>query len=123
VLIVDDNAAVVRSLSRLVRMLGHDIRVAFDGHEALRIAEQFQPEVVLMDIGMPNLSGYDVAREIRSRRGGGVTLVAVTGWGGEADRRRSRDAGFDRHLTKPIEASVLEDVLSEPTRPSLSGLS
>jgi signal transduction histidine kinase len=112
VLLVDDNAAVGRALSRLVRMLGHDVRVAFDGQEALRAAEEFQPEIVLMDIGLPRLSGYDAAREIRARRGQSVTLIAVTGWGGEADRRRSREAGFDRHLTKPVEASLLADVLN-----------
>lgn len=112
VLLVDDNAAVARSLSRLVRMFGHDVRVAFDGQEALRVAEEFQPDMVLMDIGLPRLSGYDAAREIRARRGESVTLIAVTGWGGEADRRRSREAGFDRHLTKPVEASLLDDVLN-----------
>jgi signal transduction histidine kinase/CheY-like chemotaxis protein len=113
VLLVDDDRDVVRSLVRLVRALGHDIHVAFSGEEALRVAEQFRPQIVLMDIGLPGLSGYDTARELRSKPWGeGVNIVAVTGWARETDRRRAIEAGFDRHLTKPVAAEVLEALLN-----------
>ena len=111
VLLVDDNRDVARSLSRLVRILGHDVRVAYDGTEAIRVADEFRPEVVVMDIGLPGLNGYDAARALRARHGRAVTLVALTGFGGDMHACRSRDAGFDRHLTKPIEARELEDLL------------
>ena len=114
VLLVDDNRDVARSLARLVRSLGHDIRVAFDGQEALQVAHLFQPHVVLMDIGLPKLNGYDAAREMRSNPWAeDVTLVALTGWGGDMDRQRAHEAGFDRHLTKPVEPDVLEALLNE----------
>ena len=112
VLLVDDNKDVVRSLSRLVRILGHDVRMAFDGHEALRVASEFRPDVVLMDIGLPGLTGYDAARQMRETHGDDMTLIALTGWGSDVDRRRSLDAGFDEHLTKPVEADVLEALLA-----------
>lgn len=113
VLLVDDNRDVARSLARLVRSLGHDIRVAFDGQEALQVAYRFQPHVVLMDIGLPKLNGYDAAREMRSKPwADDVTLIALTGWGGETDRQRAHEAGFDRHLTKPVEPDVLEALLN-----------
>ena len=116
VLLVDDDQDVVRSLVRLVRALGHDIHVAFSGEEALTVAEQFQPQIVLMDIGLPGLSGYDTAREMRARPWGEtIRLVAVTGWAREADRRRALEAGFDQHLTKPVGADVLEELLNAPT--------
>ncbi|HEX7081458.1 MAG TPA: ATP-binding protein [Gammaproteobacteria bacterium] len=111
VLLVDDNPDVARSLSRLIRILGHDIRVAYDGSEALRVADQFRPEVVVMDIGLPRLNGYDAARALRARYGRAVTLVALTGFEGDMHLGRSREAGFDRHLTKPIEAYELEALL------------
>jgi|RhiMethySRZTD1v2_1073278.scaffolds.fasta_scaffold01619_12 PAS domain S-box-containing protein len=114
VLLVDDDQDVVRSLVRLVRTLGHDIQVAFSGEEALQVAEQFRPQIVLMDIGLPGLSGYDAAREMRSKPWAeGISLVAVTGWARDADRRRALEAGFDRHLTKPVGADVLEALLNE----------
>ena len=113
VLLVDDDRDVVRSLVRLVRALGHDIHVAFSGEEALQVAEQFRPQIVLMDIGLPGLSGYDTARELRSKPWGeGVNIIAVTGWARETDRRRAIEAGFDRHLTKPVAAEVLEALLN-----------
>jgi PAS domain S-box-containing protein len=112
VLLVDDNRDGARSLARLIRLLGHDIRLAFDGLEAIQVAADFKPDLVLLDIGLPKLNGYDVAREMRSRPWGKkMTLVAVTGWGREMDRRQSHEAGFDRHLTKPVEPGVLEALL------------
>jgi PAS domain S-box-containing protein len=113
VLLVDDNRDVACSLARLIRLLGHEIRIAFDGPEALQIADEFRPDVVLMDIGLPKLNGYDAARAIRSKPWGKtMTLVALTGWGRKSDRRRSHESGFDRHLTKPVEAEVLESLLN-----------
>ena len=112
VLLVDDNRDVAKAMARWIRLLGHDTRIAFDGSEALQIASEFHPDVVLMDIGLPKLTGYDVAREMRSKAWGRtITLVAVTGWGREADRRQSQEAGFDQHLTKPVEPAVLEALL------------
>ncbi|MGW8369570.1 MAG: hybrid sensor histidine kinase/response regulator [Gammaproteobacteria bacterium] len=113
VLLVDDNRDVARSLARLVRLLGHEIRVAFDGSEALEIARAFKPSVVLMDIGMPGINGYDAARAMRVEPyGKDAYLVALTGWGDEKNRRMSLEAGFDRHLTKPVQSEVIEELLA-----------
>jgi len=113
VLLVDDDRDVVRSLVRLVRSLGHETHVAYSGEEALQVAHECHPQIILMDIGLPGLSGYDTAREMRSRPWGkAVTLIAVTGWVREADRRRALEAGFDEHLTKPVDASLLEALLN-----------
>jgi signal transduction histidine kinase len=113
VLLVDDNRDVVRSMTRFVRQLGHDIRVAFDGQEAVEIAGEFMPDVVLLDIGLPKLNGYDVARELRAKPWGDkMIIVAVTGWGRETDRRQSREAGFDTHMTKPVDPAALEAFLN-----------
>jgi PAS domain S-box-containing protein len=113
VLLVDDDHDVVQSLVRLVRSLGHDVRVAFGGDAALQVAAQFQPQIVLMDVSLPGLSGYDTARTIRSQPWAeGAILVAMTGQTREADRRRAFDAGFDRHITKPVDADVIEALLN-----------
>jgi len=117
VLLVDDNKDVASSMSRWLRLIGHDVRVALDGIEAIRIAEQFRPEVALLDLAMPNVSGYDVARTLRSASWGkDMTIVAVTGWGREDDQRRSADAGFDRHMTKPVDPLALEIFLESANR-------
>jgi CheY-like chemotaxis protein len=112
VLIVDDNLDALRTLSILVGMLGHEVCEARDGVEAIEATERFEPDVVLMDIGMPRLNGYEAARRIRQEPWGlDVLLVATTGWGQEEDRRRTREAGFDHHLVKPVELSQLQAVL------------
>ena len=112
ILLVDDNADVAVSMSRLLRVLGHEVCVALNGAKALDIAEEFRPDVVMLDIAMPGMNGYEVARTLRSRPlGNKMTLVAVTGWGREDDQRRSAEAGFDRHLTKPVDPLVLEAFL------------
>jgi PAS domain S-box-containing protein len=112
VLVVDDNQDLVKATSRLLRVLGHDVRVAFNGAEAIEVADQFRPDIVLLDIAMPKVNGYEVARTIRgSPWGREMTLVAVTGWGQEDDQRRSVDAGFDLHMTKPVDPLVLEAFL------------
>jgi CheY-like chemotaxis protein len=113
VLIADDNHDAAVSLSMLLQSLGHETRVAHDGIEALAEAELFHPEVVLLDIGMPRLNGYETARRIRSRAWAANTqIVAVTGWGQETDRHRAREAGFHRHLVKPADLDALIDIMS-----------
>jgi signal transduction histidine kinase/CheY-like chemotaxis protein len=112
ILVVDDNQDAGDSLEMLLRNLGHDVRTAHDGLEAVDEAAAFQPDVVLLDIGLPKLNGYDVARRIRDQRGTDVVLIAVTGWGQAEDRRLSREAGFDHHLTKPINLDALQQLLT-----------
>jgi PAS domain S-box-containing protein len=115
VLVVDDNPDVAESLGLLLEALGAEVRVVHSGAEALAEVASFDPELVLLDIGMPEMDGYEVARRIRhslpERR---LALVALTGWGQEEDRRRARDAGFDHHLTKPADAAVLQALLALP---------
>jgi PAS domain S-box-containing protein len=113
VLIADDNHDAAVSLSMLLQSLGHETRVVHDGIEALEEAELFHPEVVLLDIGMPRLDGYQTARRIASRPwAAGAQIVAVTGWGQEADRERAKEAGFHRHLVKPADLDALLEVMS-----------
>jgi CheY-like chemotaxis protein len=108
VLIVDDLKDSAESLARLLGLAGHEVRVAFDGDEGVAAAESFRPDVVLLDIGMPRLNGYDACRRIRHQAWGReMVLIAVTGWGQEHDRRRSEEAGFSRHLVKPVDPSAL----------------
>lgn len=112
VLIVDDNTDAAELLCLLVRADGHEVRVAHDGVEACEVAEEFRPALVLMDLGMPRRDGVEAARWIRGRPWGAEPrLVALTGWGLEQDRERTRDAGFDGHLVKPVEVSAVKDVL------------
>ncbi len=113
-LIVDDNRDAAVTLGKLLGKLGgHEVRVAHDGPEALQIAEAFEPEVVLLDIGLPGMDGYEVARRLRaSAQCGNALLIALTGWGQQEDYRRSRDAGFDHHLVKPVDSDVIEDLIA-----------
>jgi PAS domain S-box-containing protein len=114
VLIVDDNRDAARTLELLLRSIGHDTRVVYDGAEALGVAPSYQPHVVLLDIGMPGMDGYEVARRLRTMRElDGTRIVAITGWGQDADRQRSREAGFDLHLVKPVDPNELVRVLDE----------
>ncbi|HKB34840.1 MAG TPA: response regulator [Gemmataceae bacterium] len=115
ILVVDDNKDAADSLGRLLRMMGHEVHTAYDGLEAVGAAAAFQPDVALLDIGLPKLNGLEAARRIREQqRGGDIVLIALTGWGQEDDRRRSREAGFDHHMTKPVEFDALEKLLAEP---------
>jgi len=112
VLVVDDNHDAADSLSMVLDVLGADVQVAHDGAEALASFAAYAPSVVLLDIGMPGMNGYDVARTIRARfPKSSATLVALTGWGQDDDRRRAREAGFDHHLVKPVDLDVLQDLL------------
>ncbi len=114
VLVVDDNADSAESLSMLLELMGHTVRTAHDGEEALTQAEAFRPDLVLMDIGMPRMDGYEAARRLRlAEWGAGVVLVALTGWGQDEDKRRSEDAGFDHHLIKPVDPAALEALLGQ----------
>jgi PAS domain S-box-containing protein len=113
VLLVDDNVDAAASLSLLLQLGGHSTRVAHNGPEALRIAGEFLPDIVLLDLGLPGLNGYEVARAIRALpQLGRPFLAAVTGWGAPEDRERSKAAGFDEHLTKPVDISMIELLLS-----------
>jgi PAS domain S-box-containing protein len=113
-LVVDDNRDSVDSLSALLRLMGNDVHMAFDGVEAVHAAHTLRPDVVLLDVGLPLQSGYDAARLIRSEPWGrDVVLIALTGWGQEQDRRRSREAGFDHHLVKPVDPRALMGLVSE----------
>jgi PAS domain S-box-containing protein/excisionase family DNA binding protein len=113
VLIVDDNVAAADMLSKVVRLLGHEVRTAHDGREALDVASDFRPDVVLMDLGMPNMNGYEAARRIRlAGWGGDVLLIALTGWGQDEDKRRTLEAGFDFHLVKPADPSRLKQLFA-----------
>jgi CheY-like chemotaxis protein/anti-sigma regulatory factor (Ser/Thr protein kinase) len=114
ILVVDDNEDVAITLNSLLQTLGHETRMAHDGAAALTAAEEFRPDVVLLDIGMPGMDGYEVARRLRAtKRGRRLRIIAVTGWGQEADRRKAREAGFDVHLVKPVEPTDLARVLDE----------
>ena len=112
ILVVDDNKDAADGLGKLLRMLGHDVQTAYDGPEALAIAAKFHLDVAILDIGLPKLNGYQVAHRIKENQGKRVILIAVTGWGQENDRRRSKQAGFDHHLTKPIEFADLTKLLA-----------
>jgi PAS domain S-box-containing protein len=116
VLVVDDNRDAADSLSMLLEARGHEVRVAYDGLEAVGAAVAFQPDVVLLDIGLPKLYGYDAARRIRDARGAEVLLVAITGWGQDEDRRRAKDAGFDYHLTKPVDPEAINRLIDGAAR-------
>ena len=114
ILIVDDNQDAVESLAMLLRMHGHDVHTAHDGLEAVGAAAAFQPDTILLDIGLPKLSGYEAARQIRAREGGAdIVMIALTGWGQDEDRRRSQEAGFNYHMTKPVEFDVLQRLMAD----------
>jgi PAS domain S-box-containing protein len=113
ILAVDDNRDAAASLGMLLRIMGHDVRTAHDGLEAIELADEFRPDVTLLDIGLPKLNGYEAARRIRQQPWGrGMVLIATTGWGQESDRRLSRESGFDHHLVKPLDPAALLDLLA-----------
>lgn len=114
ILVADDNTDAALSLSALLRMYGHDTRIAHDGLQALQIADAYQPEIAFLDIGMQGMTGYDVARKLKATEAlKGMRIVAVTGWGSEEDRVRSKDAGFDRHFTKPLSPATVIQLLDD----------
>ena len=113
ILVVDDNRDAAETLAMMLRLEGNEVSTAFDGESAIAATAQFNPEVVLMDLGMPKVDGYEAARAIRRDRSAAeVVLIALTGWGGDVDRRLSEEAGFDRHLVKPVMPTELLELLS-----------
>jgi CheY-like chemotaxis protein len=118
ILVVEDNVDAGETLALGFGAIGHEVRLARDGPSALEAAAEFQPEIVVLDIGLPGMDGYEVGLRLRAARGSaGIVLVAVTGYGQEEDRQRARDAGFDHHLVKPITPDAILAVLG-PTRPT-----
>ena len=114
ILIVDDNKDAADSLSMMLNIAGYDTHAAYDGQEGMDVAKELQPDVLLLDIGMPKLNGYEVCRQIRGQSWGKETLViATTGWGQDKDRRLSQEAGFDHHMVKPIDTASLMKILKE----------
>ena len=118
ILVVDDNRDSSESLAVLLQIMGHEVHIAYDGPNALESARTHHPDTVLLDIGLPGMSGHTVARRMREELHMTSTLlVAMTGWGQEEDRQRSREAGFDHHLVKPVEPNALEALLASSAHP------
>jgi CheY-like chemotaxis protein len=115
VLVVDDNVDAAATLHEFIATLGHESAVAYDGLAALELASSFQPDIAVLDIGLPVMDGYELARKLREQPGRDkLRLIAVTGYGQETDRARAREAGFDHHLVKPIALDVLIPLLAAP---------
>jgi CheY-like chemotaxis protein len=111
-LLVDDNVDAVQSLAVLLETDGHEVRIAHDGASALALIESFRPHLVVLDIGLPGMNGYEIAQRIRARpEFGAPTLVALTGYGQQEDRKRARAAGFDHHFIKPADVNALQRLL------------
>ena len=113
VLVVDDSVDSAETIAELLRLWGHDVCIAHDGEEALRRAREILPDVVLLDIGLPGLDGYAVAAQLRSEGLPKRLLVAITGYSELDDRDRMKEAGFDRHLVKPVEPSALQGLFTD----------
>jgi CheY-like chemotaxis protein len=122
--IVDDLHDSADSLAQLMRIFGHDVTAAYDGVEAITLAAKLRPDVMLIDIGMPGMSGHQVCQHIRRQPGGeDIFLIAVTGWGQPSDRELTEAAGFDSHLVKPVDGSALAALIgSLPSRPPVGGI-
>lgn len=112
ILVVDDNADAAEALGRLLRRVGCRVKIALDGPSAIDRASELRPTAVLLDIGLPGMDGYEVARRLRTAEyGKHMLLIAITGYGQEEDMRRSREAGFDRHLIKPVDIDEIKQLL------------
>jgi two-component system CheB/CheR fusion protein len=122
ILCVDDNPEVVNSLANLLEAMGHEALVACDGAAALRAAQTFRPQLVLLDIDMPDMDGYEVARRLLEQQGDAPPrLIAVTGWGRAGDKERAKDAGFRRYVVKPMTRKTLESLLEDFSRGGTNG--
>jgi two-component system, OmpR family, response regulator len=113
VLLVDDSVDAAEAMSMLLETLGHEVRVMHDGPSALAMVDDFAPEVVLLDIGLPGMDGFEVARQLRARAATKTALlIALTGYGGDSDKQKAREAGFDHHLVKPVSFTAIETVIA-----------
>jgi CheY-like chemotaxis protein len=122
--VVDDNRDLAQGLARLLMVLGHEVDVAYDGPEGLDRVRTFRPDVLLLDIGLPRMDGYEVAQRVRKEEGlEGLRIIAITGYGQDDDRLRSKKAGIDHHLVKPIVMSALAALVSPLTRDEGAGAS
>jgi CheY-like chemotaxis protein/anti-sigma regulatory factor (Ser/Thr protein kinase) len=114
VLVVDDNESMLESLEIVISLMGHEVRTAPDGETAVALAEEFRPDIVLMDLGMPRMNGYEAARRIRAQPWGqNLTLIALTGWGHDEHRQRTETVGFDFHVVKPVRQEELERLFAD----------
>jgi CheY-like chemotaxis protein len=119
ILLVDDNVDFAMSLSFLLRGMGHEVRIAHDASQALAVARELKPEMSFLDLGLPDISGYELAGALRAQPESAATvLVAVSGWGQPRDRERSRDAGFALHLVKPVEIKSIESAIATLVKPA-----
>src|SRR5690606_33255791 len=117
VLVVDDNEDAAKLLAQVLALQGHQTRTAGDGQQAIDVAAEFRPEVILMDIGMPRMDGYESVRQIRRQEWGqNMTVIALSGWGTHEDKRKSKEAGFDEHLVKPPAPEELNRILTTASR-------
>lgn len=112
ILVVDDNEDAANSIGKLMRRIGHDVRITYDGISALEIAREFQPEVILLDIGLPGIDGYETARRFRADFPANILLIALSGYGQEEDRQKTKAAGFNFHLIKPFDTQELRDIIN-----------
>ena len=113
-LVVDDNEIAAKMLGMLLTALGNEVRSCYDGQTAIDVASEFHPDIILLDLGMPKLNGYETAIRIREQPWGKhVVLAALSGWGQDEDKQRTRQAGFDHHFVKPIEPDALRRLLAE----------
>jgi CheY-like chemotaxis protein len=118
ILIADDNLDILEIFQMMLEIRGHEVVTAVNGFDVLRKADEFHPEVIALDIGMPKLDGFETARQLRQRPWArDVILIAITGWGGENYKRRSAESGFDAHLTKPIDVMDFENLLEGVKQP------
>ena len=114
ILVVDDNVDTARGLTRLLKLVGNDVRTSYDGPGAISEAIAFRPEYILLDIGLPGMDGYEVARRLRKEGFGEAIIIAITGYGQPEDQRRSQEAGFNHHLVKPVDYDALITLIGEP---------
>jgi CheY-like chemotaxis protein len=115
ILVADDNAAAADTLAELLSLFGNEVQVVHDGQAALKTFSAWRPDVILLDIGMPGMDGYEVARRVREQTASGkVMLIALTGWGQEKDRKLAREAGFDHHRLKPVDLQALQALMAAP---------
>jgi CheY-like chemotaxis protein len=124
ILVVDDNRDAADSLARLIQSFGHDVRAVYDGFTALDETTSFQPDMALVDIGMPGIDGYETVRQLRERRGNvHLIVVAVTAWARDEDKHRAYESGFDLHIPKPMTVETLRELLRllDPTHEELDG--